>query len=81
MTVQNKELESFLLVKEIADLKRKLDDILEKYGVTDVNEIEQFVKDGTVPEHPAYEDFLSALSLQETLEETKNLAKQVIEES
>ncbi len=80
MIVQNKELESFLLVKEIADQKRKLEAILVKYHVQDIQEIEQKVKDGTIPEHPAYEDYLSALALQEAIDETKLVAKQVIED-
>ncbi len=80
MIVQNKELESFLLVKEIADQKRKLEAILVKYLVQDIREIEQKVKDGTIPEHPAYEDYLSALALQEAIDETKSVAKQVIED-
>jgi hypothetical protein len=80
MIVPNKELESFLLVKEIADQKRKLETILAKYHVHDINDIEQKVKDGTIPEHPAYEDYLAALAIQEAIDETKSIAKQVIED-
>ncbi len=80
MVVQNKELESILLVKEIADQKRKLETILEKYGVGDARMIEQKVKEGTIPEHPAYEDYLSAIALEAAIDDTKSLAKQVIED-
>jgi hypothetical protein len=80
MIVQNKELESFLLGKEIADQKRKLEAILAKYHVHNIHDIEQKVKDGTIPEHPAYEGYLSALALQDGIDVTKSIAKQVIDD-
>jgi hypothetical protein len=62
MTTTNKEIESFVLLKDISDSKKQLESILEKYQVNDPEEIEVQVREGTIPEHPAYEDYLSAIA-------------------
>ncbi len=49
-------------------LKMKLEKILSKYGVKEPEEIERKIERGELPEHPTYEDFLSALALKNYLE-------------
>ncbi len=48
--------------------RKKLEKILSKYGVKEPEEIERKIKRGELPEHPTYEDFLSALALKNYLE-------------
>ncbi len=55
-------------IKEISEQKKKLEKILLKYGVKDLEEIEGKIERGELPEHPTYEDFLSALALKNYLE-------------
>ena len=47
---------------EPVEQKRKLEKLLKKYGVEKPEEIEEKIRRGLLPEHPAYEDFLSALT-------------------
>jgi len=51
-----------------SQLKKKLEKILSRYGVKEPEEIERKIERGELPEHPAYEDFLSALALKNYLE-------------
>ena len=43
-------------------------------------EIEKEIEEGKLPEHPSYEDFLSALALRSNIEEMKKLASDLIGE-
>ena len=76
---KNNEIESFILLKEIFDHKRQFEIILQKYEVQTPDEIESKIETGEIEEHPAYEDYLSALTLQQNIDEMKSLAKQRIE--
>jgi hypothetical protein len=55
-------------IQEISELKKKLEKILSKYGVKEPEEMERKIERGELPEHPTYEDFLSALALKNYLE-------------
>jgi len=74
------ELMPVILTKEIIDQKRQLEEILSKYGVSNPEEIEKKIESGELPEHPSYEDFLSALALKNNIEEMKKLVGKFIEE-
>ena len=80
MTILSKEIEPLIVLKDLADQKKQLQYILEKYHVENPEQIEAKIRDGNVPEHPAYEDYLSALSFQNAIDEMKQLAKRLIEE-
>ncbi len=43
-------------------------------------EIEKGIENGKLPEHPSYEDFLSAIALKSSIEEMKKLARDLIKE-
>lgn len=60
--------------------KRKLEKLLKKYGVEKPEEIEEKIKQGLLPEHPAYEDFLSALAYQKNISELKAQSKKIAPE-
>lgn len=60
--------------------QKKLKDILSKYDVNEPEEIEKKIESGDLPEHPPYEDFLSALSLKSNIQELKKLIGKYIEE-
>ena len=51
MMARTREIVSFIVIKDTADLKRKLEAILEKYGVGATGQIEDGIRDGNVPEH------------------------------
>jgi len=69
-----------ILTKEIIEQKIELKKILLKYGVKDPEEIEEKIERGELPEHPTYEDFLSALALKNNIDEMKKLVGKLIEE-
>ncbi|WP_290623344.1 MULTISPECIES: hypothetical protein [unclassified Archaeoglobus] len=69
-----------IITKEIIEQKKELKKILLKYGVRDPEEIEKKIEKGELPEHPAYEDFLSALALKNNINEMKKLVGKLIEE-
>ncbi|HMF31403.1 MAG TPA: hypothetical protein VKK79_08320 [Candidatus Lokiarchaeia archaeon] len=80
MNVVNKEFESLILLKDLADQREQLQAILEKYQVEDPEQIKTLIRAEEVPEHPAYEDYLSTLAFQNAIAEMKPLAKQLIED-
>lgn len=55
-------------IMETPELKKRLEKILSRYGVREPEEIERRIERGELPEHPTYEDFLSALTLKNYLE-------------
>jgi hypothetical protein len=65
---------------EMMEQKRKLEELLGKYGVDSPGEIEEKMKKGEVPEHPTYEDYLSALSLEDNISKLKDQIHRMIEE-
>ncbi len=80
MTVLNKGIEPLIIIKDLADHKEQLQIILDKYKVDNPEQIEAKIREGKIPEHPAYEDYLSALSFQNSIEEMKQLAKRLIKD-
>jgi len=65
---------------EIMEQKRKLEELLDKYGAESPADIEEKIKKGEVEEHPSYEDYLSALSLEENISKLKDQMHRMIEE-
>jgi hypothetical protein len=58
------------LIRDYQYNMERLKAILTKYGAKNVEGIEEKIKQGEVPEHPSYEDYLEALSHQENMKET-----------
>ncbi len=69
-----------IIMKEIIDQKSELERILSKYKVKETEEIEKGIEKRELPEHPSYEDFLSALALRSNIEEMKKLVRELIGE-
>ncbi len=67
-----------VLVNELVKQKRELEKILSKYGVKDPEEIERKIEKGDIPEHPSYEDYLSALALKQNIEELKKTIEDIL---
>ena len=61
-------LKSFLLEKKRQVLQQKLE-ILARYGVNSINELEVKIAQGEVREHPAWEDLIVSENLTANLEE------------
>ncbi len=80
MSTVKRELVPIIIMKEIIDKKRELGRILSKHKVKEPEEIEKGIEKGKLPEHPSYEDFLSALALRSNIEEMKKLARDLIGE-
>ena len=59
-------------VGSISDVQSKLREILNKYGVNDVEEIHRLIEEGKVPEHPTFEDYLEAYALKTLIDNTTN---------
>ncbi len=72
MSALKSELIPLIVIKEILEQKKELERILSKYSVKEPEEIEKKIERGEIPEHPTYEDFLSALALKNNIEEMKN---------
>jgi hypothetical protein len=80
MPTYMKEVIPLILIKEIMEEKRKLRRILSKYKVKVPEEIEEMIKKDEIPEHPSYEDFLSALALKKNIEEMGEAISRIIDE-
>lgn len=68
-----------MLVHQITHYKLLLKNILLHYNVKTINEIEEKIRNGEVNEHPAYENYLDALSyrmqIKDLWEELQTLLK------
>ncbi|TDA41983.1 MAG: hypothetical protein DSO07_01715 [Thermoproteota archaeon] len=80
MPTYMKEVIPLILIKEIIEEKRKLRRILSKYKVKVPEEIEEMIERDEIPEHPSYEDFLSALALKKNIEEMGKAISRIIDE-
>ena len=67
MSAMKNELVPIIIVKAIIEQKRELERILSKHKVKDPEDIEHGIEEGKLPEHPSYEDFLSALALRSNI--------------
>ena len=65
-----------LLTREFVSNRKELRKVLSAYGVQKANDIEVKMKKGEIKEHPAYEDYLSALQLEMNLKELRQLLRE-----
>lgn len=56
------------MVQEITLMKVAIDDIKDVYEAKDENDLLRKIKKGVVPEHPAYEGYLSILHIRDYIE-------------
>jgi hypothetical protein len=80
--VRGMETETFLILSKISEEKELLKTILEKYNVKYnvkyPEAIEKMIEQGKIEEHPAYEDYLSALSYEQNIKDLKKLLDNLI---
>ncbi|MFQ6071939.1 MAG: hypothetical protein ACE5KT_04455 [Methanosarcinales archaeon] len=74
--IENIESETLIILSKISEQKRYLKDILKKYKVDRVELIEK----GEIEEHPAYEDYLSALAYMQNIADLKKKINNLIKE-
>ena len=67
--IEKLEAQTNLLVHQLAHYKLVLRQILQQYNVDNPSGIEEKIKIGKIDEHPAYEDYLDALSYQMEIED------------
>ena len=67
-----------VLMNELMKQKKELEKILAKYNVKDPEEIEKKIENNEIPEHPSYEDYLSALALKQNIEELKKAIEEIL---
>jgi predicted enzyme involved in methoxymalonyl-ACP biosynthesis len=65
-----------LLTREFVSNKRELRKLLLAYGVKSAGEIEAKIGKDELKEHPAYEDYLSALQLEMNLEDLREFLRE-----
>jgi len=65
-----------LLTREFVSNRKELRKVLSAYGVQKAKDIEVKMKKGELKEHPAYEDYLSALQLEMNLKELRQLLRE-----
>jgi len=76
--VRGVETETFLILSKISEEKDFLKTILEKYNVKNPGAIEKMIEQGKIGEHPAYEDYLSALSYEHNINDLKKLLDNLV---
>ncbi len=62
LEIEKLEAETGLLIHNLTHYKLVLRQILKQYDVESPSEIEEKIKSGETGEHPAYEDYLDAIS-------------------
>lgn len=72
------ETESFLILSKISEQKELLDFILKKYDAISPEYIESMIEQGEIEEHPAYENYLSALSYEQNIKDIKNVLNDLV---
>ncbi|MDO9518398.1 MAG: hypothetical protein Q7J10_10180 [Methanosarcinaceae archaeon] len=72
------ETESFLILSKISEQKELLDLILKKYDAISPEYIESMIEQGEIEEHPAYENYLSALSYKQNITDLKSLLNDLV---
>ena len=77
--VRGVETETFLILSKISEEKDFLKSILQKYNVKNPETIEKMIEQGEIEEHPAYEDYLSALSYEQNIKDLKKLLDNLVQ--
>lgn len=76
--IRGVETETFLILSKISEEKDLLKTILEKYNAKNPEAIEKMIEQGKIDEHPAYEDYLSALSYEQNIKDLKKLLDNLV---
>ncbi len=76
--VRGVETETFLILSKISEEKEFFKTILEKYNAKNPEDIEKMIEQGKIEEHPAYEDYLSALSYEQNIKDLKKLLDNLV---
>ncbi|MBU4491540.1 MAG: hypothetical protein KKD69_03660, partial [Euryarchaeota archaeon] len=66
------------ILSKISEQKEFLKNILYKYNAKNPPAIEKMIEKGKIKEHPAYEDYLSALSYEQNIKDLKNLLDDLV---
>jgi len=72
------ETETFLLLSKISEEKELLKTTLNKYNAKNSEAIEKMIEQGKIDEHPAYEDYLSALSYEQNIKDLKKILDDLV---
>jgi hypothetical protein len=67
------------MITGITDQKAMLSQVLAKYGARSPGDILKGILSGDLGEHPAYEDYLSAISIESSIEELRKLCRDLLE--
>jgi len=76
--VKGVETETFLILSKISEQKDFLKNILKKYNAKSPEDIEKMIERNAIEEHPAYEDYLSALPYEQNIKDLKKLLDDLI---
>ena len=78
--VRRKSVDAINIISEYTRLKEEYFEILKAYKASSSQEILDKIKNNELPEHPTYEDYLEAKSLEEDLKKLKGKINQIIKE-
>lgn len=76
--VRGTETETLLILSKLSEQKEFLKNILKKYSAKRPEDIEKMIERGEIEEHPAYEDYLSALSYEQNIKEVKKMLDNIV---
>ena len=76
--VRGVETETFLILSKISEQKEFLKNTLNKYNAKNPLSIEKMIEKGEIEDHPAYEDYLSALSYEQNIKDLKKLLDNLV---
>ena len=76
--IRGVETETFLLLSKISEEKELLKTTLNKYNANNPAAIEKMIEQGKIDEHPAYEDYLSALSYEQNIKDLKKVLDDLV---
>ena len=71
--LQGIETETYVIFSKISEYSNSLNDILKTYDAKSPDNIEKMIELGKIEAHPAYEDYLSALSHEQNIADLKEL--------
>jgi len=77
---RKRSIDAINIISEYTRLKEEYLEILKAYKVSSSHEILDMIKNNELPEHPTYEDYLEAKSLEEDLKKLKDKIDEIIKE-
>ena len=76
--LQGIETETYVIFSKISEYSNCLNDILKAYDAKSPENLEKMIELGEIEAHPAYEDYLSALSYEQNITDLKKILANLV---